>query len=147
MSDDDLLEQDDFIDDDIVMGSIAEEEDLDEKFSHQGMSSGKGGGKKKIVSGTATLVCLSALITFQFSQTLENFEFLKVLGHGSYGKVILCREKSTAKLYAIKILKKKIIIQKSEVEHTMAENRVLQKTNHPFLIVSFARHVRLVIGF
>lgn len=50
--------------------------------------------------------------------------------------MILCREKSTAKLYAIKILKKKVIIQKSEVEHTMAENRVLQKTNHPFLIVS-----------
>lgn len=50
--------------------------------------------------------------------------------------MILCREKSTAKLYAIKILKKKIIIQKSEVEHTMAENRVLRKTNHPFLIVS-----------
>lgn len=78
---------------------------------------------------------------------MENFEFLKVLGHGSYGKVILCREKSTAKLYAIKILKKKIIIQKSEVEHTMAENRVLQKTNHPFLIVSFSCHFRLVIGF
>lgn len=62
-----------------------------------------------------------------------------MLGHGSYGKVILCREKSTAKLYAIKILKKKVIIQKSEVEHTMAENRVLQKTNHPFLIVSAPR--------
>ena len=72
---------------------------------------------------------------FLFLKTLENFEFLKVLGRGSYGKVILCREKSTSKLYAIKILKKEVIIQKSEVEHTMAENRVLRKTNHPFLIV------------
>jgi serine/threonine protein kinase len=49
--------------------------------------------------------------------------------------VILCREKSTAKLFAIKILRKELVIQKSEVEHTMAENRVLRKTNHPFLIV------------
>lgn len=49
--------------------------------------------------------------------------------------MILCREKITAKLYAIKILKKEVIIQKDEVKHTMAENRVLQRTNHPFLIV------------
>jgi RAC serine/threonine-protein kinase len=60
-----------------------------------------------------------------------------VLGKGTFGKVILCREKSSAKLYAIKILKKEVIIQKDEVKHTMAENRVLQKTDHPFLIVSY----------
>lgn len=69
-------------------------------------------------------------------QTFENFEFLKVLGKGTFGKVILCREKATAKLYAIKILKKEVIIQKDEVAHTQTENRVLRTTNHPFLIVS-----------
>lgn len=58
-----------------------------------------------------------------------------MLGKGTFGKVILCREKGTGKLFAIKILKKEVIIQKDEVKHTMAENRVLQKTNHPFLIV------------
>merc|ERR1712154_5333 len=66
--------------------------------------------------------------------TFENFEFLKVLGKGTYGKVILCREKSSNLLYAIKILKKEVIIKKDEVEHTMTENRVLQSTRHPFLI-------------
>lgn len=71
-------------------------------------------------------------------QTLENFEFLKVLGKGTFGKVILCREKSTAILYAIKILKKEVIIQKDEVKHTLTENRVLRSTNHPFIIVSLA---------
>lgn len=91
-------------------------EDLCEKFSKQGSSISKSTGKRKV--------------------TLESFEFIKVLGKGTFGKVILCREKATARLYAIKILKKEVIIQKDEVAHTQTENRVLRTTNHPFLTVS-----------
>ena len=70
--------------------------------------------------------------------TLDDFEFLKVLGKGTFGKVILCREKATQLLYAIKVLKKEVIIAKDEVAHTLTENRVLRNTKHPFLIVSLA---------
>ncbi|XP_003423929.1 RAC-alpha serine/threonine-protein kinase [Nasonia vitripennis] len=89
-------------------------DELSAKFSVQGTSSSKSTGKKKV--------------------TLENFEFLKVLGKGTFGKVILCREKATGHLYAIKILRKEVIIRKDEVAHTLTENRVLRTTNHPFLI-------------
>ncbi|XP_041981298.1 RAC serine/threonine-protein kinase [Aricia agestis] len=65
--------------------------------------------------------------------TLEKFEFVKVLGKGTFGKVVLSREKGTGKLYAMKILKKNVILQKDELAHTITENRVLKKTKHPFL--------------
>lgn len=48
--------------------------------------------------------------------------------------MILCREKATNQLYAIKVIKKEAIIAKDEVAHTLTENRVLRNTSHPFLI-------------
>ena len=48
--------------------------------------------------------------------------------------MILCREKTTSHLYAIKILKKEVIKDKDQVGHIKTENRVLQSTRHPFLI-------------
>ncbi|KAI6199587.1 Non-specific serine/threonine protein kinase [Aphelenchoides besseyi] len=65
--------------------------------------------------------------------TIDSFEFLKVLGKGTFGKVILVKEKRTANLYAIKLLKKEVIVAKDEVTHTYTENRVLQRCKHPFL--------------
>lgn len=58
---------------------------------------------------------------------------LKVLGKGTFGKVMLSKEKATGAIYAIKILKKDTILAKDEVTHTMTENAVLQGTKHPFL--------------
>ena len=43
---------------------------------------------------------------------------------------------ASQKLYAIKILRKDVIIKRDEVAHTLTENRVLQTVNHPFLTVS-----------
>jgi len=80
--------------------------------------------------------------------TFENFEYIKVLGKGTFGKVVLCREKATKYLYAMKILKKEVIIRRDEVAHTLAERRVLQMANHPFLLklkYSFTTEDRLCL--
>ena len=67
---------------------------------------------------------------------LASFDFLKILGKGTFGKVMLCRERSSNHMYAMKILKKDHIIKEKEVENTTKENRVLRSMRHPFLIVS-----------
>ncbi|KYO46750.1 hypothetical protein Y1Q_0017424 [Alligator mississippiensis] len=67
--------------------------------------------------------------------TMNDFDYLKLLGKGTFGKVILVREKATGRYYAMKILRKEVIIAKDEVAHTVTESRVLQNTRHPFLTV------------
>ncbi|XP_032964394.1 RAC-alpha serine/threonine-protein kinase isoform X4 [Rhinolophus ferrumequinum] len=78
--------------------------------------------------------------------TMNEFEYLKLLGKGTFGKVILVKEKATGRYYAMKILKKEVIVAKDEVAHTLTENRVLQNSRHPFLTAlkySFQTHDRL----
>lgn len=43
---------------------------------------------------------------------MSDFDYLKLLGKGTFGKVILVREKASGKYYAMKILKKEVIIAK-----------------------------------
>lgn len=55
----------------------------------------------------------------------DDFNTLKIIGTGSYGKVVLSQMKSTGDIYAIKQLKKKHLIKKNQVEHTIAERQIL----------------------
>uniref|UniRef100_A0A8C5CRJ0 Serum/glucocorticoid regulated kinase family member 3 n=1 Tax=Gadus morhua TaxID=8049 RepID=A0A8C5CRJ0_GADMO len=64
-----------------------------------------------------------------------DFDFLKVIGKGSFGKVLLAKRKNDGKYYAIKVLQKRVILNRREQKHIMAERNVLlQNVKHPFLV-------------
>uniref|UniRef100_A0A8C2VD12 Protein kinase domain-containing protein n=1 Tax=Chinchilla lanigera TaxID=34839 RepID=A0A8C2VD12_CHILA len=65
----------------------------------------------------------------------SEFHFLKVIGKGSFGKVLLARHKAEEAFYAVKVLQKKAILKKKEEKHIMSERNVLLKNvKHPFLV-------------
>lgn len=52
---------------------------------------------------------------------MNDFEYLKLLGKGTFGKVILVKEKATGVHYAMKILRKEVIIAKVKTCHRAPE--------------------------
>ncbi|OXV10798.1 hypothetical protein Egran_01440 [Elaphomyces granulatus] len=68
------------------------------------------------------------------SMKLEDFELLKVVGKGSFGKVMQVMKKDTGRIYALKTIRKAHIISRSEVAHTLAERSVLAQINNPFIV-------------
>eukprot|EP00475_Leptophrys_vorax_P044658 TRINITY_DN9032_c0_g1_i1.p1 TRINITY_DN9032_c0_g1~~TRINITY_DN9032_c0_g1_i1.p1 ORF type:complete len:524 (+),score=127.58 TRINITY_DN9032_c0_g1_i1:41-1612(+) len=65
--------------------------------------------------------------------SLNSFEMLKVIGRGSFAKVMLVRKKDNGYLYAMKILKKNSTISRHQVEHTMTERKVFERADCPFV--------------
>jgi len=66
--------------------------------------------------------------------SLEDFALLKVLGKGSFGKVLLVEKMDTGLLYAMKVLKKDVIIQRKQKVHMRAEREILETVDSPFIL-------------
>ncbi|KAJ3278181.1 hypothetical protein HK104_002579, partial [Borealophlyctis nickersoniae] len=118
---------------------------IDEWFPLQAISSG---GEQTLAFGEVHLqVCFKKVGVSENNKTsslvacckgkpltIDDFELLKVIGKGSFGKVMQVRKRDTNRIYALKIIRKAHIVERSEVSHTLAERTVLAKINHPFIV-------------
>lgn len=90
------------------------------------------GDEEKDDTGKAVNLLADSQPTVKISP--DDFEFLKVIGRGSFGKVMQVRYKGDKQIYAMKILRKKAIVARNQVEHTKSERKILQALQHPFLM-------------
>ncbi len=56
------------------------------------------------------------------------------MGKGSFGKVLLVEKVDTGNLYAMKVLRKDVIIQRKQKLHMRAEREILENVDSPFIL-------------
>ncbi|OEL14857.1 Serine/threonine-protein kinase AtPK2/AtPK19 [Dichanthelium oligosanthes] len=79
---------------------------------------------------------------------LDDFEVLKLVGQGAFGKVYQVRKKGTSEIYAMKVMRKDKVVEKNNAEYMKAERDILTKVDHPFVVqlrYSFQTKYRLYL--
>ncbi|XP_022916965.1 cAMP-dependent protein kinase catalytic subunit 3 [Onthophagus taurus] len=71
---------------------------------------------------------------------MDDLHIIKTVGTGTFGRVLLCRNKSTDEYSAMKILNLADVIRLKQVEHVKNEKNILLEINHPFIVNLFWCH-------
>ncbi|KAI3400947.1 hypothetical protein diail_1155 [Diaporthe ilicicola] len=84
--------------------------------------------------------------------SLVDFDILRTLGTGSFGRVHLVQSKHNSRFYAVKVLKKAQVVKMKQVEHTNDERKMLGEVKHPFLVTLWgtfqdSRNLYMVMDF
>lgn len=66
--------------------------------------------------------------------TLNDFERLRTLGRGAFGRVILVKSIKDGDVYALKVLSKIEVIKMKQLENVMNEKQILAACNYPFIV-------------
>ncbi|XP_026537387.1 protein kinase C zeta type isoform X4 [Notechis scutatus] len=66
---------------------------------------------------------------------LQDFDLIRVIGRGSYAKVLLVRLKKNDQIYAMKVVKKELVHDDEDIDWVQTEKHVFeQASNNPFLV-------------
>ncbi|XP_072978894.1 probable serine/threonine protein kinase IRE4 isoform X1 [Typha angustifolia] len=69
--------------------------------------------------------------------SIDDFDIIKPISRGAFGKVFLARKRTTGDLFAIKVLKKMGMIRKNDIERILAERNILITVRNPFVVRFF----------
>lgn len=127
--------------DDIVAAAVPDNEANGESQQKVGIFSrllGRmGGDKNNANKGKAASGGDKGASEVEEKLTVYDFDLLKVVGKGAFGKVMLVRKKANygaGQIYAMKVLKKSVIAAKGQIEHTKSERSILCEIRHPFIV-------------
>ncbi|VFQ91026.1 unnamed protein product [Cuscuta campestris] len=79
---------------------------------------------------------------------LQDFDVMKLVGQGAFGKVFQVKKKGTSEIYAMKVMRKDKIMEKNHAEYMKAERDILTRIDHPFIVqlrYSFQTKYRLYL--
>ncbi|XP_031247447.1 serine/threonine-protein kinase AtPK2/AtPK19-like [Pistacia vera] len=103
---------------------------------------------EEVVSSDGLLENFDGCSNKVLSVGIEDFEVLKVVGQGAFGRVYQVRKKHTSEIYAMKVMRKDKIMEKNHAEYMKAERDILTKIDHPFIVqlkYSFQTKYRLYL--
>ncbi|KAK8967334.1 Serine/threonine-protein kinase AtPK1/AtPK6 [Platanthera guangdongensis] len=69
--------------------------------------------------------------------SIDDFEIIKPISRGAFGRVFLAKKRTTGDLFAIKVLRKADMIRKNAVESILAERDILISVRNPFVVRFF----------
>jgi 3-phosphoinositide dependent protein kinase-1 len=64
----------------------------------------------------------------------DDYDIIGFLDEGSISSVLLCKEKTTKKQYAMKLLDKKQVVRENKVKYVHSEKNIWMKLDHPFIV-------------
>ena len=115
-----------------MQSNVSEEEDLESALLNANIAAASGSiGRPSLPLSSLSISSAPPIHT---GVSVGDFELLKVVGRGAYGKVFLVRRKANGRLYAMKVVRKCEAIRKNVVENMRAERDVLEAVRHPFIV-------------
>ncbi|KAL4543745.1 hypothetical protein Ndes2437B_g01558 [Nannochloris sp. 'desiccata'] len=71
------------------------------------------------------------------SMSIDDFEIIKPISRGAFGRVYLARKRATGDLYAVKVMRKADLVRKNMVQSAKNERNILAMANNPFVVRFF----------
>lgn len=74
------------------------------------------------------------LLSPTYKVNKDDFEYIKVIGRGSFGKVYLARKKDSTEPIALKVIRKDKLVENEMLEKAHAERKILASVDCPYIV-------------